>query len=141
MVDPILYAIASIFSAITTTILSRVHAIVNPQAVSQGLLGQCQTADCNESGGQQSTGSAPDVGHNITSTIVIVVVITNPLTLISSYTIADFFLLAIAFVLANTPLFLAAISFILSLVRSAALLPSVLTIIRVCIYAGLGHHQ
>jgi hypothetical protein len=64
MVDSILYAIASILSAITTTILSRVHTIVNPQAVSQDLLGQCQTADCNESSGQQSAGSVPAVGHN-----------------------------------------------------------------------------
>jgi hypothetical protein len=36
----------------------------------------------------------------ITSIIIIVVVITNPLALISSYTITDFFLFAIALVLA-----------------------------------------
>jgi hypothetical protein len=44
MVDQTLYAIARILSAITTTVLSRVHAIINPQDVSQDLLSQCQTA-------------------------------------------------------------------------------------------------
>jgi hypothetical protein len=61
--------------------------------------------------------------------------------LISSYTITDFFLFAIALVLANNPLFLATVSFILSFVRSAALVPAVLAIIRVGSYADLGHHQ
>lgn len=57
----------------------------------------------------------------------LVVVITT--ALVASYTIADFFLFTVALVLTDNPLVLAAIPFILSLVRPTTFVASILTII------------
>jgi hypothetical protein len=73
---------------------------------------------------------------------ILVVVITT--ALVASYTIADFFLLALAFILTNTTFILATTPFILTFVRPATFLASILTIIIICklqVLMGVGHRS
>jgi hypothetical protein len=73
---------------------------------------------------------------------ILVVVITT--ALVASYTITDFFLFTVALVLTDITFFLAAIPFILALVRPITLVASILTIIIICklqVLLGIRHRS
>jgi hypothetical protein len=72
---------------------------------------------------------------------IVVVIITQPLSLLAPYAITYLFLLAIALVLSNHPLFLAAIPFILAFIGAASFLAPILPIIRIRVNGDLRQHQ
>jgi hypothetical protein len=71
---------------------------------------------------------------------IVVVINAQPLSLLAPYAITHLFLLAIALVLSNHPLFLAAIPFILALIGAASFLTPILPIIRIRVNGDLRQH-